>query len=146
MKKVLITGADSYIGTSFVHWALARYADELSIDTVDMREANWCEKSFAAYDCVFHVAGIAHVETGHLSEELKTLYYTVNRDLAVETARKAKREGVKQFIFMSSIIIYGDSAPLGRKKIISQDTLPSPNNVYADSKWQADRKRSMFHG
>ena len=139
MKKVLITGADSYIGTSLERWALSRYPADISVETVDMRDGRWREKSFGSYDCVFHVAGIAHVDTGNPSEETKARYFAVNRDLAVETARKAKREGVKHFIFMSSITIYGDSAPAGSKKIIYRDTVPSPETVYADSKWQADQ-------
>jgi len=52
------------------------------------------------YDVVFHVAGIAHVSS---DLKLKDLYYRVNRDLTIETAKKAKVEGVKQFIFMGSI-------------------------------------------
>ena len=42
---------------------------------------------------------------------MEDLYYSVNRDLTIETAKKAKLNGVKQFIFMSSIIVYGDSIP-----------------------------------
>lgn len=140
MKKVLITGADSYIGTSFERWALTRYSSDLSIDTLDMRDFHWRKKSFSGYDCVFHVAGIAHVKTGHPSKKDKALYYTVNRDLAIEAARKAKIEGVKQFIFMSSIIIYGNFSPLGCDKTITRETIPAPDNVYADSKWQADQE------
>lgn len=139
MKKILITGANSYIGTSFEERAKKRYPGEFEIDTVDMVDGSWREKSFAGYDAVFHVAGIAHADVGHVSEERKAFYYKINRDLAIETARKAKEDGVSQFVFMSSIIVYGESAGLGKKKVITKDTKPHPANFYGDSKWQADK-------
>ena len=139
MKKILITGANSYIGTSFEEWAKKRYPGELEIDTVDMVDGSWREKSFAGYDAVFHVAGIAHADVGHVSEERKAFYYKINRDLAIETARKAKEDGANQFVFMSSMIVYGESAGLGKKKVITKDTKPHPANFYGDSKWQADK-------
>ena len=139
MKKILITGAGSYIGTSFEAWAGKRYPGEFEIDTVDMIDGQWREKSFVGYDTVFHVAGIAHADVGHVSEERKEFYYKINRDLAIETAQKAKKSGVHQFVFMSSMIVYGESAGLGKKKIITKDTRPQPANFYGDSKWQADK-------
>ncbi len=139
MKKVLITGANSYIGTSFERYVEEHYSDSLSIDTVDMIDGSWRSFSFAGYDAVYHVAGIAHADVGNVSEEVKRKYYAVNTDLAVETAQKAKREGVKQFVFMSSAIVYGDSAPYGTPKRITEDTEPAPANFYGDSKWQADK-------
>jgi UDP-glucose 4-epimerase len=57
----------------------------------------------------------------------------------VETAKKAKAEGVKQFIFMSSAIVYGESAPIGKEKIITPHTQPAPANFYGDSKLQAEK-------
>ena len=139
MKKILITGANSYIGTSFEEWAKKRCPGEFEIDTVDMVDGSWREKSFVGYDAVFHVAGIAHADVGHVSEERKAFYYKINRDLAIETARKAKEDGVSQFVFMSSMIVYGESAGLGKKKVITKDTKPHPANFYGDSKWQADK-------
>lgn len=138
-KRVLVTGANSYIGTSFHNWVNMHYADALSVDTVDMIDGTWRGKDFSCYDAVFHVAGIAHADVGKVPEEEKETYYRVNRDLAVETAEKAKREGVRQFVFMSSAIVYGDSAPYGKKKRITIDTEPMPSNFYGDSKWQADK-------
>ena len=133
-KKILITGANSYVGTSFEKYML-QWPDEYQIDTIDMIDGSWRNKSFSGYDVVFHVAGIAHVSA---NPKLKDLYYKINRDLAIETAEKAKRESVKQFIFMSSIIIYGADEPIGKEKIITRDTKPAPADVYGDSKLQAD--------
>ena len=138
-KKVLVTGAGSYIGESFERWAKGHYPANVTIDTLDMQDSSWREKDFSPYDTVFHVAGIAHADVGKVSEEEKKKYYAVNTDLAIETAGKAKAEGVRQFILMSSMIIYGDSAPYGKEKVIGGDTLPAPANFYGDSKWQADK-------
>ena len=138
MKKILITGAGSYIGTS-VQTYLGRWPEKYQVDTVDMIDGSWRQQSFAGYDTVYHVAGIAHSDTGKVTKERKAFYYRINTDLAVETAQKAKAEGVKQFIFMSSAIVYGDSAPIGGKKVITRETPVSPSNFYGDSKVQAEK-------
>ena len=139
MKRVLITGANSYIGVSFAKYACKHYESELQVDTIDMMTAEWRKKDFSSYDIVYHVAGIAHADIGNGSEEEKATYYAINTDLAIETAMKAKKEGVKQFVFMSSALIYGNSLPYGKKKRITKDVEPAPANFYGDSKWQADK-------
>ncbi len=138
MKRILITGANSYIGTSFEKYINENYPGQYEIDTVDMIDGSWREKSFSGYDSVFHVAGIAHSDSGKISAEKEKLYYAVNTDLTVETAKKAKEDGAGQFIFMSSAIVYGDSAPIGRDKLITKDTPVSPANCYGDSKVKAE--------
>lgn len=138
MKKVLITGANSYIGTSVEKYITEHYPDECTFETIDMIDGSWREKSFSGYDCVFHVAGIAHSDSGKISVEKEKLYRAVNTDLTIETAKKAKTDGVAQFIFMSSAIVYGESAKLGKKKVITKDTPYSPANCYGDSKVQAE--------
>ncbi len=140
MKRILITGMNSYIGTSFENYLAEKYPGEYHVDTVDMIGGAWTEKSFAGYDSVFHVAGIAHADVGKVSEETKAMYYKVNTDLTYETASKAKTDGVKQFIFMSSAIVYGESAPIGKKKEVTSATEPAPANFYGDSKLQAEIK------
>lgn len=146
MKRILITGANSYIGTSFENW-MQQFGDNYQIDTIDMHGEQWKEKDFSHYDSVFHVAGIAHADVSKVSEETKQLYYKVNCDLAVETAEKYKDElnGKNgQFIYMSSIIIYGEETNINRKRIITADTEPSPSNFYGDSKWQAEKQLKML--
>lgn len=138
MKKVLITGANSYIGVNFEKYVAQHYSGQLSIDTVDMVDESWRKKNFGCYDIVYHVAGLAHADVGNMSNEVKAKYYAVNTDLAIETCKKARMEGVKQFVFMSSAIIYGDSAPYGKTKRITKETKPEPSNFYGDSKLKAD--------
>lgn len=138
MKKVLITGAGSYIGTAFENW-IKDHSDTIITETIDMKAKSWREKDFHRYDAVFHVAGIAHADVGKVTEEQKALYYKVNTDLTVECARKSKAEGVKQFIFMSSIIVYGDSAGIGGEYVITKETPLAPANFYGDSKVKAEQ-------
>ncbi len=135
MKNILITGAGSYIGTS-VEKYLRNWPEEYSVKSVDMIDGGWKQVDFSAFDVVYHVAGIAHADTGRVSEETKALYYKVNTNLAVEVAKKAKEEGIKQFIFMSSMIIYGGC----KETTITRETQPTPLNFYGDSKWQADQQ------
>lgn len=129
MKKILITGANSYIGTSFEKY-MAQWPDQYQVDTVDMVDGSWREMSFAGYDAVYHVAGIAHQKE---TEENAHLYYTVNRDLAVETAKKAKNDGVGQFVFLSTMAVYGME-----EGAISLDTQPAPKTHYGKAKLEAE--------
>ena len=136
--KVLIIGKGSYIGESFKTYANKNYTTNFEIDEVDTINPDWKDMDFSVYDIVYHVAGIAHADVGNVSNEVKEKYYKINTDLAIEVAEKAKNEGVKEFIFMSSMIVYGDSAPYGTTKIIDKNTIPCPANFYGDSKLQAD--------
>lgn len=129
MKKVLITGANSYVGTNVEKW-LMKEPEKYCVETLDMKDPNWKKFDFSKFDVVFHVAGIAHVST---KKKMKGLYFHVNRDLTIETAIKSKGSGVKQFIFMSSMIVYNS-----REKFITQTTKTEPNNFYGLSKLQAE--------
>lgn len=137
MKRILITGKNSYIGISVEEWLTKK---GYRVDTLNMRENFWKDYDFSSYDTVFHVAGIAHADVGKITEEKKKLYFQINVKLAEETAKKAKDAGVKQFIYMSSMIVYGESAELGKKKIIDRNTEPSPANFYGESKWEGDKR------
>lgn len=138
-RKVLITGAHSYIGESFERYANQKFSSNFEIDTIDLIDGTWRYADFSKYDVVLHVAGIAHADVGNVSEETKKKYYAVNTDLAIEVAEKAKDSGVNQFVFMSSMIVYGESAGYGQKRMITRNTVPAPANFYGDSKWQGDK-------
>lgn len=129
MKKILITGAGSYIGDSLVRY-LQQHPQQYQTETMDMIDGSWREKSFAGFDAVYHVAGIAHIKE---TAENAHLYYEVNRDLAVETARKAKQDGVPQFVFLSSMSVYGME-----EGCITRNTRPNPKSHYGKSKLQAE--------
>ncbi|MGI6689992.1 MAG: NAD-dependent epimerase/dehydratase family protein [Christensenellales bacterium] len=138
MKRILITGANSYIGTS-VEKYLAQWPDQYHVDTIDMIDGSWREKSFAGYDSVFHVAGIAHISIKKLNEEQKRNYWAVNAELPVEVAKSAKRDGVTQFIFLSSVSVYGQEGNLCSSFVISEDTPLKPKGIYGESKLAAEK-------
>ncbi|QDP41460.1 NAD-dependent epimerase/dehydratase family protein [Radiobacillus deserti] len=129
MKKILITGKNSYVGKNFQNW-LGHYPDRYSIDSISLRDESWKDTEFSGYDVVFHVAGIAHKKE---TKENADLYYRVNRDLAYEVAQKAKNESVKQFIFLSSMSVYGIESG-----VIDKDSPLNPKNNYGKSKLQAE--------
>ncbi len=131
MFRILITGSGSFVGQSFEFW-LKRFPDRYSVDTIDMKDRSWKEYDFTGHDVVFHVAGIAHVSSKGIPDHV---YYRVNRDLAIETAQKAKQEGIRQVVFMSSIMVYGVGSQ--GDGVITRDTVPNPSSVYGRSKLQA---------
>jgi len=147
MKNILITGEHSYIGTSVETWLnnvnqaakIKGLEEPYSITTISVlsdehNHGAWESYDFSAFDTVFDVAGIAHADIGNVKDDVKKLYYRVNTDLTLLLARKAQSAGCKQFIYMSSMIIYGDV------QCITKDTQPKPANFYGDSKWQADQR------
>ena len=133
MKKILITGAGSYVGESVREYILSTSSD-FQIDAVDTMGDNWKKADYSQYDVVYHVAGIAHVNA---DPKMEALYYKVNRDLTIEVARTAKAAGVKQFIFMSSQIVFHESQSL-KTEVLTASTKENPNGFYGDSKLQAE--------
>lgn len=134
MIRILITGTHSYIGKSFYNW-LVNFKDQYEVDFMSLRDEGWKNKSFKMYDAILHTVGIAHVQA---KPAMAPLYYAVNRDLAINVAKQAKKDGVKQFVFLSSIMVYGDSHEVGRAKIITNSTTPNPSNFYGNSKLEAE--------
>lgn len=133
MKRVLITGANSYVGTNVEAW-LKKTPDLFEVDTVSTFNDEWKKADFSKYDAVFHVAGIAHVDA---KKKMEPLYRKVNTDLTIEVAKWAKAHGVKQFIFMSSGIVFRESKSL-KANVVTSETEPNPNGFYGDSKLQAE--------
>ena len=129
MKKILISGAGSYIGISLERF-LSRWPEQYQVDTLDVIGESWKSADITGYDAVFHVAGIAHQKE---TAENRHLYFEVNRDLAVEMARKAKSAGIPHFIFMSTMSVYGRESG-----VITPATQPDPKNGYGQSKLEAE--------
>lgn len=128
-KRILVAGAGSYIGQSFIEY-MSQFRNYV-VDDIKTTDSDWKKADFSKYDAVYDVAGIAHIKE---TSENKHLYYEVNRDLAVELAKKAKEEGVKQFIYLSSMSVYG--LTVGR---IHGDTPVNPINAYGKSKLEAEQ-------
>ncbi|MBQ8138907.1 MAG: NAD-dependent epimerase/dehydratase family protein [Lachnospiraceae bacterium] len=129
MKRVLITGANSYIGDSVKHY-LDTFGDLYAVDIKDTIGWNPSCEDFKGYDVVFNVAGIAHIKE---TKENSHLYYDINRDLAIKIAKTAKEAGIKQFILLSSMSVYGIT-----EGFITKETPVRPTNTYGKSKAEAD--------
>ena len=128
MKKVLIVGTGSYIGESF-----AAYTDtHFEIKTISTIDGSWEAFDYTGYDSVLHCAGIAHVPQ---KRNIRDLYYYVNCDLAVNVAKKAKEAGVRQFVFLSSMAVYGNKVAE-----ITPSTLTAPQDFYGGSKLMAEQQ------
>lgn len=131
MKRVLITGANSYIGES-VKGFLQQFPNDYYVEVFDTIGIDPTPDLFSRFDVIFNVAGIAHIKE---TKENRHLYYEVNRDLVVKIAKSAKESGVKQFILLSSMSVYG--VETGR---ITKNTKPHPKTAYGQSKLEADRE------
>lgn len=127
MKRILITGANSYIGTSFEKW-VSQWPEKYRVDTINVREDTWKDKSFANYDIIYHLAAIVHVKENDID-----MYMRINKDLAVEIAKKGKSEGVKHFVFLSTMGVYGKETGY-----INEKTKTNPKTPYAKSKLEAE--------
>lgn len=143
MKRVLITGTNSYIGKytgKYLQMFHSEQEEKYEVTFLSQRGDEWEEHDFSGYDCVLDVTGIAHVDEGKLSGEEKKRYMQINCELAVKTAKKAKQEGVERFLFCSSILVYGGNYSIGQGVRISKESQPCPTNDYGASKWQAEQK------
>lgn len=129
MKRILITGAGGYIGRAFSAY-IGQFPDRYRAAGISLRSGEWRASDFSRYDAILHTAGLAHVKE---TRERSLLYYRINRDLTVETAEKARAEGVGQFIFLSSMSVYGID-----EGVITPDTVPQPRSSYGKSKLEAE--------
>lgn len=130
-KKILITGAGSYIGEHVKKYLNSCENSEYYIvHTIDTKGLNPMHDIFVGYDVVINTAGIAHVKE---TDENRSLYYEVNRDLSIAIAKTAKEAGVRQFILLSSMSVYGMTT--GH---IGKETMPFPDSAYGESKLSAD--------
>lgn len=129
MKKILVTGAGGYIGSSFCTY-MEQFPGKYQIDTVSLWRDEWKRLDFSGYDAVMHAAGLAHIRE---TKANRPLYDRINRDLTVEVAKKAKAEGVRQFVFLSSMSVYGLD-----EGAITEETVPHPRSGYGKSKLEAE--------
>ncbi len=137
MKRVLIAGEGSYIGTRIAAW-LGRSPERFAATALDMRGDGWRAFDFAGFDAVVLVAGIAHLRE---TKENEPLYDAVNHRLAVAVAESAKAAGVSQFVFFSSMSVYGRTT--GR---ITADTPARPSSAYGRSKLAAEAGLTALAG
>ena len=134
MKKIVITGKNSYIGTNIKN-RLLQNAGEFSVDEVDVETTEWENYDFSGTDTVVHVAGIVH--RPDITDW--NIYEKVNITLANNIAGKAKATGVKQFIFFSTMAVFGVRKRLSTN-VIDENTPKNPTGMYGKSKLIAEEK------
>ncbi|AEF84816.1 UDP-glucose 4-epimerase [Treponema primitia ZAS-2] len=93
------------------------------------------DSDFSIYDIILCTIGIAHIST---DPKMEQKYYAINRDLPILIAKKAKMAGVKQFVFFSSMIVFGDDLQINETLFITNTTKPKPSNFYGKSKLEAE--------
>lgn len=130
-KRLLITGVNSYIGISFKTW-LEESDVTYKIDLVSMRNDEWQRINFKLYDSIVHVSALVHQKE---RKEFEKDYFKVNCENTYRLANLARDAGVKQFIFISSMAIYGEEVA-----DITKDTMPKPTTYYGKSKLLAEEK------
>lgn len=140
MKKILITGINSYVGCNLKKYLEENFGSEFEVHCISLRDGSWKNGSFVGYDSIVHVAGLAHVDVDKIDDEGKKNYYRINSELTEAVAKKAADEYVNQFIFLSSIIVY--SAFKGA--CITKDTPLGAENFYGDSKIQAEKRLNLL--
>ena len=145
MKKILITGKGSYLGNSLKAY-LEAFGDCYQVDCLSLRSGDWMEQSFRGYDAVYHTAAIVHQPRSKTDPGELARYRAVNRDLAVDAAKKAKAEGVRQFVFLSTMAVYGLTAAFGETVTITAQTPTVPTDNYGLSKLEAEQALLALEG
>ena len=100
--KILITGTDSFVGTNFNRYSKFRDVEEVSLFTNKPEDID-----FSRFDVVLHLVAIVHQSQDIDEKE----YYIINRELCIAVAGEAKKAGVGQFIFLSTVKVYGEYRP-----------------------------------
>lgn len=131
MKRVLVIGANSYIGKKFHEYVYSLNEKLIDVDLVSAADGSWEKVDFTLYDSVLHLSAIVHRKE---KKGMKELYEKVNHRLPVEVACKAKVCHVKQFIFMSTAAVYGDISGC-----ITKETMPKPTSLYGKTKLAAEK-------
>lgn len=132
--KILVIGKNGFVSTAFQTY-MKRYP-EIQVDAISARDGKWKDYDFTGYDAVYNTTGLAHNDARRGTDEQ---FMALNRDLPEALAKKAKAEGVKTFINMSSMIVYGDMSELGSKERITANTIPRPANIYGRSKLAGEK-------
>ena len=145
MKKILITGKGSYLGNSLKAY-LEAFGDCYQVDCLSLRSGDWKEQSFRGYDAVYHTAAIVHQPRSKDAPGELARYRAVNCDLAVDAAKKAKAEGVRQFVFLSTMAVYGLTAAFGKTVTITAQAPTVPTDNYGLSKLEAERALLSLEG
>lgn len=128
--KILIIGKNSYIGNHIDEW-LSKHGHQVA--QLDVLADEWKTFDYSPYDAIVHVAGIVHRPDCQNWE----LYKRVNTDMPIAIATMAKKAGVKQYIFFSTMGVYGIGKRL-KPTIVDENTPLAPAGMYGKSKLMAE--------
>ncbi|MGF7144336.1 UDP-glucose 4-epimerase [Anaerotaenia torta] len=128
-KKVLIIGKNGFIGSSLAQWLKEKGYE---VFVVSGRKEEWKDFAMTGIDTVVYAAGLAHTREKKGNEEL---FFQANAWQAEESAKRAKLLGVRQYIYISSMNVYGSTG-----KRIGTGTPISPDSLYGRSKRQGELK------
>lgn len=128
MKKLLITGSNGFVGSYFIH----KYKDKYDIKTFSFLKDDINALDCSDVDVVFHLSALVHQMGGASKEE----YEKVNVTQTLELAKKAKKSGVKHFIFMSTVKVYGEETD----DKYSENSICAPEDEYGKSKLKAEQE------
>ena len=149
MKKVLLTGATGFVGSELLDQlaqranhriAVATRSENTALETAyqvfnlgDFNSQTVWHEALLDVDCVVHTAGRAHV----LKQESNALelFREANTHATLNLARQAAAQGVKRFVFISSIGVNGASTSTFP---FSESSEPVPHADYATSKLEAE--------
>ena len=137
MKHILITGAGSYLGKSLGEY-LRQWENDYEIRFLSLR-GDWESFDFHGFDAVYHTAALVHHPETKDDPEFLPEYLSVNRDLCLNVAKRAKQASVRQFLFLSTEAVYGLTAPYGKTVTITKDTPLGPKDNYGRSKLEAEQ-------
>jgi UDP-glucose 4-epimerase len=143
MTKYLVTGSTGFIGNRLLGLLNTIECDVrlLARSEVNSYETVVCnlgqdripKRTLESIDTVFHLAGFAHDMQD--PSKVEELYRAINVDATVELARLAVKNGVKQFIFISSVKAGGKTAS---KKCINESDQSEPKSAYGETKYEAE--------
>ncbi|MDK9871678.1 NAD-dependent epimerase/dehydratase family protein [Staphylococcus sp. IPLA37011] len=132
-KNVLITGLNGFVGNE-----LQSLLEEngCNVFRISLKNNDWKLQSLSKFDVVIHLAALVHNNTPNAK---MVDYMNINYHLTKQLAKKAKNDGVTQFIFLSTMSVYGLNGSLKEKVQIDQSTPYKPNTAYGSSKLLAER-------
>ncbi len=148
MKKILVTGANGFVGRAVCNELLLQgfgvlcavrnhfQLDGASIIKIPGLEGqvNWSEW-LAGVDCIVHCAARAHI-MNDVSPNPDDEYRKVNAKATLALAKQAAECGVKRFILLSTIKVNGEQTQKG--KPFTEADLPNPQDAYGRSKLEAE--------
>lgn len=153
MNKVLVTGADGFIGSHLTEALLARgckvralaqynsfndwgwlediHHPELEVVTGDVRDPNLCRNIVKGIDTVFHLAALIAIPYSYVAPDS---YVDTNVKGTLNMCQAARDEGIERILVTSTSEVYGTA----RFVPINESHPKQPQSPYSASKIGAD--------